>query len=725
MNLWQMSFSASIMIVAVIMIRALAINKLPKKTFLILWGIVLCRLFIPFSFPSQFSVYSLFNTVYAKNEEMKTSLTNIIPTSTIVSALEFPAATTASAPSFSPLEIGWFVGFTLCSLYFTIAYFRCRREFKTSIPVEHNFTNSFLFKHKMVRPIQIRQLSTISTPLTYGIFRPVILMPKTTDWDDEQQLQFVFAHEYIHIRRFDAITKLLLTAALCIHWYNPLVWLMYILFNRDIELSCDETVVRTFGEQMKSSYAHTLISMEEKKSRFTPLCNSFSKNAIEERITAIMKIKKTSIAAIIIAAIVTTGVTITLATTAAERNTSLTALPAASFTNEDYDKLLALRMDGYEKLSVAEFRNREWKIIDNPDTLALLERMLQDTELQKIRYTNEMTSFLFNTLNPIIAENWEQQHFPYYAQSKNATLEYEITRTIVDKDQLTVGEHEQAIKGMVDGLQRFIDGESDAALQDKATMQIRIQQEITRLLKQFNSSSLLLKVEYNYREPDPTAKINLPEIKPANSMASKDDYNLLLSLQTDNWANMSVEAFAKQIWLAYNNDEERYSLAFERVGEDLLSESYPPLSNEELAFITITLAASNSENRAEQQKQFTGEISKPYLRCYAHKIKERNIGGNSLIEFAATADYELTYSIKKPDQLTLKERDRNLSGVINGIQAFFDRTMDDDLVNGRPELEGEIDRLTKQYSNSLIQIRVENLNYLVQDERNLEIFQKQ
>ncbi|MNT85329.1 hypothetical protein D3C72_2254860 [compost metagenome] len=66
-----------------------------------------------------------------------------------------------------------------------------------------------------------------------------------------------------------------------------------------------------------------------------------------------------------------------------------------------------------------------------------------------------------------------------------------------------------------------------------------------------------------------------------------------------------------------------------------------------------------------------------------------------------------------------------MSRVINGIQAFFDRTMDDDLVNGRPELEAEIDRLTKQYSNSLIQIRVENLNYLVQDERNLEIFQMQ
>lgn len=102
-------------------------------------------------------------------------------------------------------------------------------------------------------------------------------------------------HELVHIRHFDAAAKLFLTAALCVHWYNPLVWAMYVLANRDIELACDEAVVRSFGGDVKSAYARTLIGMEEKKTGLIPLCNNFSKNAIEERVTAIMKMKKKTI----------------------------------------------------------------------------------------------------------------------------------------------------------------------------------------------------------------------------------------------------------------------------------------------------------------------------------------------------------------------------------------------------------------------------------------------
>lgn len=106
------------------------------------------------------------------------------------------------------------------------------------------------------------------------------------------ELSLCLEHEFVHIKRLDGLTKLILIAALCLHWFNPLVWVMVVLANRDLELSCDEAVVRLFGEQVKSAYARTLIHMEEIKSGCLPLCSNFSKNAIEERITAIMKIKK-------------------------------------------------------------------------------------------------------------------------------------------------------------------------------------------------------------------------------------------------------------------------------------------------------------------------------------------------------------------------------------------------------------------------------------------------
>ena len=95
-----------------------------------------------------------------------------------------------------------------------------------------------------------------------------------------------------------------------------MVWVMYILFNRDLELACDECVIHRFGNNSKSTYAHTLISMEEQKSGFMPFCNNFSKNAIEERITAIMKTKKTTIVMLVASAIVIIGVTGTFATSA-------------------------------------------------------------------------------------------------------------------------------------------------------------------------------------------------------------------------------------------------------------------------------------------------------------------------------------------------------------------------------------------------------------------------
>ena len=115
------------------------------------------------------------------------------------------------------------------------------------------------------------------------------------------------------------MTKLVLTAALCIHWFNPLVWFMYLLANRDMELSCDEAVVRRFGEENKSAYARMLIRMEKTKSGLTPLCNSFSKSAIEERVTAIMKLRKTSFTALCAAAALVVGVTLVFATSAAEK----------------------------------------------------------------------------------------------------------------------------------------------------------------------------------------------------------------------------------------------------------------------------------------------------------------------------------------------------------------------------------------------------------------------
>ena len=339
MSLLRMSFAGAVMILVVTVIRALTIYKVPKKTFMVLWGIILARLLIPFSIPSALSVYSLFGKKEPVIDNIGgTTVTNSLP---IIQAGQMTASSnhTVNSTSVSSWVIIWIMGALICALVFSITYWKCYREFQTSLPVDNDFTRNWLNNHQIKRRISIRQSPLISTPLTFGIFHPVILMPKTTDWTNEKVLQYVLAHEFVHIRRLDTIMKLLLIAALCVHWFNPFVWMMYILASRDMELSCDEAVLHLFGEHEKSAYARTLISMEETRSGFTPLCNNFSKNALEERMTAIMKTKKSTIFSIALAAFIVVGTTTAFATSAKveaskENSTTLLAGIESTYTKD-------------------------------------------------------------------------------------------------------------------------------------------------------------------------------------------------------------------------------------------------------------------------------------------------------------------------------------------------------------------------------------------------------
>jgi len=339
MNVLQMSISAAVLILVIVAVRQLAIHKLLKNTFVLLWGIVSLRLLIPLSITipalTFFNAEPVFNETTGTYTEIRIAQgTNFIPIvqpyTDVFYALEIfnnvvPRISESIAPTF-PIITVWIAGIVILALFFLITHFRCRKEYAASLPVDIGYINKWLQEQKMIRPIQVRHSDRINAPLTYGVWKPVILFPKTTDWKDEAGVLYVLTHELTHIKRFDVLTKWLLAAALCIHWFNPLVWVMYILANRDIELSCDEAVVRTFGETTKSAYALTLIGLEEKRSISSPLCTNFANNAIKERINSIMKIKKISLtgvlASLVLVVAATTGA---FATTSANENTPITS----------------------------------------------------------------------------------------------------------------------------------------------------------------------------------------------------------------------------------------------------------------------------------------------------------------------------------------------------------------------------------------------------------------
>ena len=315
MSLFQMSVAGGVLILFIVVIRALAIHRLPKTTFLALWMIAALRLLLPFSIPLPFNIHIGLDVFSDVVQELPSgNIASTLPGDSPPSYDIGMAVPSPATEHISTFEILWLVGVLLLALYFFISYFRSMRKFRMSIPDNTPYIQNWLAAHQISRPLAVRSSDLISSPLTYGILRPVILLPKKLDRNDPVALKYVLTHEYVHIRRFDAITKILFAAVLCIHWFNPFVWVMYVLANRDIELSCDAWVIRMMGEKNRSSYALMLIKMEERRNGMSALCSHFGKNAISERIEAIMKFKKTSILACAFALVLVVGATTAFAT---------------------------------------------------------------------------------------------------------------------------------------------------------------------------------------------------------------------------------------------------------------------------------------------------------------------------------------------------------------------------------------------------------------------------
>ncbi len=315
MSLVQMTLSGGVFILFIVVVRALALHRLPKGAFLALWEMAALRLLLPFTIPLPFSLFAPAKHLPVVGEYLAPGGAAVpgTPAMGMPSGIQAPAGTASR----SILPVVWLVGAALMAAYFTVFYVRARRRFRCSSPDNAPAVRRWLTGQRSHRPLEVRQSASVSSPLTYGVLRPVILLPEDMERGDEAALTYILTHEYIHIRRFDSVAKLVFAAVLCVHWFNPLAWVMYILANRDLELSCDERVMDTLGGREKASYALTLINMEETRSRCFSLYNHFSKLAIEERIESIMKYKKASVLALALAVALVASATTAFAASAA------------------------------------------------------------------------------------------------------------------------------------------------------------------------------------------------------------------------------------------------------------------------------------------------------------------------------------------------------------------------------------------------------------------------
>ncbi len=394
----QMSVSGGVIILFTVLIRALLLHKLPKKTFLVLWCFCLLRLMLPFSVPSILSVYNLVGTEPVRQMMPVSDLPAAVPAAPVPVTAVGQSAPPAS--SVSVWGILWAIGAVVSMTVFACVYIRCRLRFRESPPVEGPFIDVWRKSHPLRRKMEIRTSEYISAPLTYGLFRPVILMPEDTDWEDTDRLAYMLEHEYVHIRRFDAGVKLLYVAAACVHWFNPLVWVMLALVNRDMELSCDETVMRVLGMEKKKMYAKLLIDMEEKGIP-SPFSSSFSKNAVEERIVAIMKLKKKSLLAVILAAGLTVGAVTALGTSAYADQKTYNDAPTPSFTPSPVPE--AEYYEEYQRLGIEIVGEKQIFYYNGQEVRYFLDGIETDgNEIAKYTYFNEKGTIDLHTI-------WEEK----------------------------------------------------------------------------------------------------------------------------------------------------------------------------------------------------------------------------------------------------------------------------------------------------------------------------
>ncbi len=293
-----MSLGGAALILLTAVFRFLFREKVPKGVFLALWELALLRLLIPVSFALPGAALP---AVGERVLELAGGVLPAVPGAAGPSAEAGAAAAAEGAPRAAVLTALWLGGAALTAGWFVYTSLRARRGRRRAVPLEDPRALSWLAAQGLRRRVELRALPGLSTPLTYGVLRPVILVPEGLEWDGAAEL--MLCHELIHIRRFDTLAKLLAAAALCVHWFDPAVWLLWFLLGRDMELACDEAVVRRVGRERRGDYARMLIAMEERRTAPAPLGSRFAGSAMEERIMSIMKMKKATLASVLLAAV--------------------------------------------------------------------------------------------------------------------------------------------------------------------------------------------------------------------------------------------------------------------------------------------------------------------------------------------------------------------------------------------------------------------------------------
>lgn len=296
-KLLNMSLTAAVAVVFVLLLR-LGLKKAPKWISYALWGVVLFRLLCPISLESAVSLFGLLDAP-VQTVGTTTSTMEYIPPEIalgdrpsvflpgmqeeLLESTQMPAADPVK-PVVSALPYVWMAGVLGMVAYGLISYLRLRRKLLTASPLGGN----------------IWLADGIGSPFVLGLIQPRIYLPSDMG---EGERAYIILHERHHIRRLDHIWKALAFLALCIHWFNPLVWLAFVLAEKDMEMSCDEAVVKKMGAEIRADYAASLLRLATGRRVIVGMPLAFGEGNAKGRIRNLANWKKPAFWAILVAVI--------------------------------------------------------------------------------------------------------------------------------------------------------------------------------------------------------------------------------------------------------------------------------------------------------------------------------------------------------------------------------------------------------------------------------------
>lgn len=281
MTLLRMTLSGSVLIMLASVLRLLFRDRVHRGIFPALWTLISLRMLVPYFHSITLSARKTVPNLLQKTDTLRATAANTVS----------EAADKSSALS-NLLLIVWLAGAVFFLLFLIVTHLRSCTRYHFSVPLPNGVCK--------IDGMRVRMLDGLDGPLTYGIFRPTVLLPATFDWGNTTALHHILTHEKIHIRHLDLPRKTIMLLVVAVHWFNPLAWLMFRLASQDMEIRCDALTVRLLGKSSQKEYARTLVDMEQH--RFDLLQTGFSSNRTLTRLKALSKGKASAGCSIVISA---------------------------------------------------------------------------------------------------------------------------------------------------------------------------------------------------------------------------------------------------------------------------------------------------------------------------------------------------------------------------------------------------------------------------------------